>query len=202
MRPSALRRASPNVNMRWRWIEISPTPIPLSDLVRFLSVAPKKQRLTLARPCASVRAIRWLTSGCISRAWRRTTSAVTSKRSRGFDGRSRPTEIIRLHISSWPPPSRSLVDSTRRIPQSRPARAQPDLHHLPRPRRLDGEERRPDVPGRARAHSRRPAQGRGSRTMTAARRLAAILAADSVGYSRLMGEDEAGTTRPTRMRAR
>src|SRR5580692_12134571 len=31
--------------------------------------------------------------------------------------------------------------------------------------------------------------------MTAARRLAAILAADIVGYSRLMGEDEAGTAR-------
>ena len=36
-----------------------------------------------------------LTSGCRSRAMRRTTSAVGSKRSRGFDGRSRPTEIIR-----------------------------------------------------------------------------------------------------------
>ena len=35
----------------------------LSDLARFLSVAPKKQRLTLLRPCASVRAIRWLISG-------------------------------------------------------------------------------------------------------------------------------------------
>jgi class 3 adenylate cyclase len=32
--------------------------------------------------------------------------------------------------------------------------------------------------------------------MTAARRLAAILAADVVGYSRLMGGDEAGTARP------
>ena len=31
--------------------------------------------------------------------------------------------------------------------------------------------------------------------MTAARRLAAILAADVVGYSRLMGQDEAGTAR-------
>jgi adenylate cyclase len=29
--------------------------------------------------------------------------------------------------------------------------------------------------------------------MRAARRLAAILAADIVGYSRMMGEDEAGT---------
>ena len=34
--------------------------------------------------------------------------------------------------------------------------------------------------------------------MTAARRLAAILAADVVGYSRLMGEDEAGTARVVR----
>ena len=42
------------------------------------------------------------------------------------------------------------------------------------------------------------AQGRSPRTMTAARRLAAILAADVVGYSRLMGEDEAGTARAVR----
>src|ERR1700687_3279905 len=34
--------------------------------------------------------------------------------------------------------------------------------------------------------------------MTATRRLAAILAADIVGYSRLMGEDEAGTARAVR----
>ena len=34
--------------------------------------------------------------------------------------------------------------------------------------------------------------------MTAARRLAAILVADVVGYSRLMGEDEAGTARAVR----
>ena len=36
--------------------------------------------------------------------------------------------------------------------------------------------------------------------MTAARRLAAILAADVVGYSRLMGEDEAGTAKIVRER--
>jgi class 3 adenylate cyclase len=34
--------------------------------------------------------------------------------------------------------------------------------------------------------------------MTEARKLAAILAADVVGYSRLMGEDEAGTARAVR----
>ena len=36
--------------------------------------------------------------------------------------------------------------------------------------------------------------------MTAARRLAAILAADVAGYSRLMGEDEAGTAKIVRER--
>ena len=36
--------------------------------------------------------------------------------------------------------------------------------------------------------------------MTANRRLAAILAADVVGYSRLMGEDEAGTAKVVRER--
>ena len=34
--------------------------------------------------------------------------------------------------------------------------------------------------------------------MTATRRLAAIMAIDVVGYSRLMGEDEAGTARSVR----
>jgi hypothetical protein len=55
--------ASPNVNMRWCWIEISPRPMPLSVMVRFISVALKKPRLRFAKPCASVRAIRWLTCG-------------------------------------------------------------------------------------------------------------------------------------------
>jgi class 3 adenylate cyclase len=38
--------------------------------------------------------------------------------------------------------------------------------------------------------------------MTVARRLTAILAADVVGYSRLMGEDEAGTAKAVRSIAR
>ena len=76
----------------------------------------------------------------------------------------------------------------------------PTLRHRPRPRRLDGEERRPDVSGPTRACSRRPAQGRSPRTMTETRKLAAIMAVDVVGYSRLMGEDEAGTARAVRER--
>ena len=46
---------------------------------------------------------------------------LRSRRSRGFDGRSRPIEISRHHISRWPPPSRSSVGLTRRVPASRPA---------------------------------------------------------------------------------
>src|SRR6516162_4003652 len=49
-------------------------------------------------------------------------------------------------------------------------------------------------PRLARNHfSRRPAQGRDAGRMTATRRLAAILAADVAGYSRLIGADEGGT---------
>jgi hypothetical protein len=55
--PGEPRRASPNVNMRWRWIEISPALIPLSDWARFSSGAPKKPRPMSSRPSASVRAI-------------------------------------------------------------------------------------------------------------------------------------------------
>src|SRR5215510_1941886 len=50
--------------------------------------------------------------------------------------------------------------------------------------------RRPDAQAGPRTVPRRPAQGRPAR-MT--RKLAAIVAADVVGYSRLMGADEAGT---------
>src|SRR5271166_3827665 len=45
---------------------------------------------------------------------------------------------------------------------------------------------------------RRTAQGGAAGRMSATRRLAAILSADVVGYSRLMGEDEAGTARAVR----
>src|SRR5271156_2432645 len=73
------------------------------------------------------------------------------------------------------------------------ARALSVFHYLALPRRLDGVERQPGVSGHVGAGSRRHAQGRSSRAMNATRRLAAILAVDVVGYSRLMGEDEAGT---------
>src|SRR3974390_2698762 len=45
---------------------------------------------------------------------------------------------------------------------------------------------------------RRPPQGRAGRRMSETRKLAAILAADVVGYSRMMGEDEAGTAKAVR----
>jgi TolB-like protein len=59
-------------------------------------------------------------TGRALRASRRPFSAVMSRRSRGSDGRSRPTEIIRHRISCWLPPSGTSVDWTRPVPQSRP----------------------------------------------------------------------------------
>src|SRR5713226_9620688 len=53
-----------------------------------------------------------------------------------------------------------------------------------------GPLRRPEKYSCAR---KRAAPGRVTRRMTATRRLAAILAADVAGYSRLMGADEEGT---------
>ena len=35
---------------------------------------------------------------------------LTTKQSRGFDGRSRPTEVFRIHILCWASRSRCLVD--------------------------------------------------------------------------------------------
>jgi TolB-like protein/class 3 adenylate cyclase len=79
-------------------------------LGKFLSVTPKKRRLTLPRPCVSVRAIRWLTCGRMPQARRRATLAVGRNRLRGVGGGSRPIEIFLQHIFPWPPPSRNLVD--------------------------------------------------------------------------------------------
>ena len=46
---------------------------------------------------------------------------INSTRSpRSADGRSKPTEIIRFHIFSWPQPSRCLAGLTRGVPQSGP----------------------------------------------------------------------------------
>ena len=107
------------MNMRWRWIEISPPPMPLIGLGKiFIGRAEETEAHigeALRLSPRDTMAYTWMNFAGIAKH----TSAVTSKRSRGFAGRSRPTEIIRIHIS-WPPPSRSLVDLTRRIPRSRP----------------------------------------------------------------------------------
>ena len=109
------------MNMRWRWIEISPTPMPVSDLARFLSVAPKKQRLTLARPCASVRAIRmayiWMNIAGIAKLHLGSWEQAVAWFRRAIEANRNYPPVI---FYRWPPPSRSSVDLTRRIPQSRP----------------------------------------------------------------------------------
>jgi tetratricopeptide (TPR) repeat protein len=81
----------------------------------------------------------WMTNA----GFAKTLLRLTTKRSRSIDGRSRQIEIIRFHISRWPPPSRGLIDWSRRVPPTGP----PDVRRLPRPRRLDRFERRPDLSG-------------------------------------------------------
>ena len=75
IRRSAPRRASPNANMRWRWIEISPTPMPYRTWQDFYRPRRRNRGPHRRGPCASARAIRsaytWLTTW----AWRRTISA-------------------------------------------------------------------------------------------------------------------------------
>ena len=135
----------------------------------------------------------------ISRAWRSSTSAVTSKRSRGFDGRSRPTEIFRhayFHLAAALAQLGRLDEAHSAV---KAGLALNPTYTISRVRAAwTAMSDDPTYLGRGRAHFRRHAQGRSARAMTAARRLAAILAADVVGYSRLMGEDEADTARAVR----
>jgi hypothetical protein len=177
--PSALLRASPNVSTRWRWIEISPPPMPLSDRQRSSSVARKKQMLTLPRPAPQSARYDVLHLDAY-RGHReepplplRASGRVVSTGDRGQP---------RFPASAFfllPPPLRNLVDLTRRVPQSRPVsrltRPTPFPALAPAGRRCRTTRRIwPSSTPFSRACAR-PA----SRTMTATRRLAAILAADA-----------------------
>src|ERR1700678_306593 len=122
--------------------------------------------------------------------------AFMSRRSRGFGGRSRPTQIFRMHFFTWPPPSRAWVDLTRRVPRPKPV----SLSTRPTPFRAT------EPSGQALATTRRFWPSLSSVSKACARRgrrndrpqLAAILAVDVVGHGRLMGEDEARTGQPQR----
>jgi molybdate transport repressor ModE-like protein len=77
-----------------------------------------------------------------------------------------------------------VLERYRRIHDRAAATAAEDLA-------LGDQSRVSGVPGKDARH--RPPPSRLSRRMTAIRRLAAILAADVAGYSRLIGADEEGT---------
>ena len=107
-----------------------------SETLRFTSVGRKKSRPMFLRPCASVRVIQLLPTGCFTRAMRSSTLAVTSRRSRGIGGRSRqaPAQTARARrIEGAPtgnaevrlpptasPPSRSRMAALRRFRPSMP----------------------------------------------------------------------------------
>src|SRR6516225_6398363 len=93
--------------------------------------------------------------------------------------------------SLWPHRrNRARLRRTRRSPEAGPGRS--IFEPLsPAGHRLLG---RAGDPRPVRNHLfRRAAQGRDAGGMSATRRLAAILAADVAGYSRLIGADESGT---------
>ena len=94
---------------------------PHRTMVRFSSVAPRKPRLTSLRPCASVRAIRiayvWMTNAGVAKNPPRQLRAGGRVVSTGDRGQPKLSDSEFL---VWPPPSRSLVDLTRRVTQSRP----------------------------------------------------------------------------------
>ena len=186
--------------MRWRWIEISPTPMRLIGVGKiYIGRAEETEahvgealRLSPRDTLAYV----WMTFAGLAKI----ISAVTSRRSRGC---RRSIEANRNYppcaFSSWPPRSRSLVGWTRRVPRSRPGSRSTRPSPSPALRAAwTASSDNPTILPSCEPHSRRHAQGRGARAMTATRRLAAIMAVDVVGYSRLMGEDEAGTARAVR----
>ena len=105
-----------------------------------------------------------------------------------------PTETIQLVISSWPRRWRISVGWRRRSRRSRRRSLSTPVFDLAFSRHSHGAtiltylaQREHITDGMRKAGV--------PEAMTAARRLAAILAADVVGYSRLMGEDEAGTAK-------
>ena len=144
------RRASPNANMRWRWIEISPHAHAIIGLGKiFIGRAEETEahigealrlspRDTLAYIWMTYRGLAKLHLGSCEQAVAWFRRAIEANR-------NFPTAYFLSGRRS------RAARSTRRGAfrcQGRP-RARPDLHRLARPRRLDGDERRPDLSGPA-----------------------------------------------------
>ena len=171
---TSARRASPNLNMRWSWTEILPVPIPLLDLARFSSVAPKKRRPTLLKPCASVRATRWLSlmtyAGWAKHHLGSYEQAVAYSACDRGQPRNYPHSYFSLAIA---------IAQLDRLDEARSAvkaglALNPSYSISRAQRHLDRNEQRPDLSGRGRARSTACARP-DSRTMIAVRRLAAML---------------------------
>ena len=128
--PSARQRASPNVNMRWNWIEILPAPIPLSDLARFVIGRAEETEAHIAEALRlsprDTMAYTWLYIAGVAKLYLGSCEQAVA----WFRRRSRPTETIRWRIFAGAA-SRSLVDWPRRVPPSKPASR--STHRSPSP---------------------------------------------------------------------
>ena len=136
-------------------------------LGKLMPVGPKKQRLIFWNACASVRVTRGFPVRCIRRATRKSPRRVGASGrmvSTVDRGQSKPSTCT-FSVGHRPRAAGPIGRGAFRG-QSRSC-AQPGLLHLPRPRHLDDGERRPDISGPVRDHSRRNAPGRCPRVMTA-----------------------------------
>ena len=178
------------MNMRWRWIEISPAPMPAiglgkiyvgraeeteAHIVEALRLSPRD---TMASVLDDIRGLREEPPRQLGASGR-----VVSTVDRGQSKLSACT----FSVGHRPRAAGSIGRGAFRG-QSR-SRAQPVLLHLARPRHLDDGERRPDLSGPVRDHSRRHAHGRDPRGHDDDPQTIATI--DVAGRSSSMGEDEA-----------
>ena len=83
------------------------------------SVSPRRQKLTSRRRCASVPATVMSAAGACTPDWLKFSSAGKRRRSFGCAGRSKPTGIVRTHISFWGPLWDISAGSLKRGPKFR-----------------------------------------------------------------------------------
>ena len=184
--------------MRWRWIEtrqrarthwfalgrieISLRPIPVSDLAKiFVGRAEETEAHIMdlrLSPRDTVAYVWMWTAGAAKNrlgSWEQASRGFdvgrgqaklysgTSRTARGFGGRSKPIAILRTRISLAAVFAR--LGSSKRVRGQAGLALNPSFAVAARLRRRTSDI---DLSGTARAHSRRPAQGRSARTMTAA----------------------------------
>ena len=166
--PSAPRRASPNVNMRWRWIEILPTPMPIIGLGKIFIGRAEETEAHIAEALRlsprDTMAYNWMTIAGVAKinlgsceqavAWcRRAIEANRNYPLAYFLLAAALAQLGRLDEARSAVKAGLALNPAFTISRARAA--------------WTAMSDDPTYLAQARAHSRRHAQGRGPRTMTA-----------------------------------